>query len=101
MAEHTNIFTVPALDTGGRDFLSDRALHDGRDGGRPREEVKTLSASAFDLLRIGIASPQDIRSWSPGEVKKPETINSRTFKPERDGLFCERIFGPTKDMECS
>ena len=60
-----------------------------------------LSASAFDLLRIGIASPQDIRSWSRGEVKKPETINYRTFKPERDGLFCERIFGPTKDLECS
>ncbi|HEX8551273.1 MAG TPA: DNA-directed RNA polymerase subunit beta' [Abditibacteriaceae bacterium] len=60
-----------------------------------------VSASAFDLLRIGIASPQDIRSWSRGEVKKPETINYRTFKPERDGLFCERIFGPTKDLECS
>jgi DNA-directed RNA polymerase subunit beta' len=78
----------------------------GRDGGggfhrAPREEPKTLSASAFDLLRIGIASPQDIRSWSRGEVKKPETINYRTFKPERDGLFCERIFGPTKDLECS
>jgi DNA-directed RNA polymerase subunit beta' len=54
----------------------------------------------FDVLRIGIASPQDIRSWSKGEVKKPETINYRTFKPERDGLFCERIFGPTKDWEC-
>jgi len=54
----------------------------------------------FDILRIGIASPQDIRSWSRGEVKKPETINYRTFKPERDGLFCERIFGPTKDWEC-
>jgi DNA-directed RNA polymerase subunit beta' (EC 2.7.7.6) len=61
----------------------------------------TFSATAFDILRIGIASPQDIRSWSRGEVKKPETINYRTFKPERDGLFCERIFGPTKDMECS
>jgi len=74
----------------------------GRDGGRGGKEApKALSASAFDLLRIGIASPQDIRSWSRGEVKKPETINYRTFKPERDGLFCERIFGPTKDLECS
>jgi DNA-directed RNA polymerase subunit beta' len=62
---------------------------------------RSMSATSFDLLRIGIASPQDIRSWSRGEVKKPETINYRTFKPERDGLFCERIFGPTKDMECS
>ncbi|RYZ93229.1 MAG: DNA-directed RNA polymerase subunit beta', partial [Proteobacteria bacterium] len=57
--------------------------------------------SLFDKIRIGIASPEDIASWSKGEVKKPETINYRTFKPERDGLFCERIFGPTKDWECS
>jgi len=57
-------------------------------------------ASTFDKIRIGIASPEDIRSWSCGEVKKPETINYRTFKPERDGLFCERIFGPVKDWEC-
>ena len=57
-------------------------------------------ASAFDKIRIGIASPQEIRAWSYGEVKKPETINYRTFKPERDGLFCERIFGPVKDWEC-
>jgi DNA-directed RNA polymerase subunit beta' len=55
----------------------------------------------FDALRIGIASPEDIRSWSHGEVKKPETINYRTFKPERDGLFCAKIFGPTKDYECN
>ncbi|MGE3128196.1 MAG: DNA-directed RNA polymerase subunit beta' [Fimbriimonadaceae bacterium] len=55
----------------------------------------------FDKIRIGIASPDDIKSWSHGEVKKPETINYRTFKPERDGLFCEKIFGPTKDWECS
>ena len=54
----------------------------------------------FDALRIGLASPEKIRSWSDGEVKKPETINYRTFKPERDGLFCARIFGPTKDYEC-
>jgi DNA-directed RNA polymerase subunit beta' len=55
----------------------------------------------FDKIRIGIASPGEIESWSHGEVKKPETINYRTFKPERDGLFCERIFGPVKDWECS
>lgn len=54
----------------------------------------------FDLIRIGLASPDMIRSWSYGEVKKPETINYRTFKPERDGLFCAKIFGPTNDYEC-
>ncbi|MBL8508112.1 MAG: DNA-directed RNA polymerase subunit beta', partial [Chitinimonas sp.] len=54
----------------------------------------------FDAIRIGLASPDKIRSWSYGEVKKPETINYRTFKPERDGLFCARIFGPVKDYEC-
>ncbi len=54
----------------------------------------------FDKIRISIASPERIRSWSFGEIKKPETINYRTFKPERDGLFCARIFGPTKDYEC-
>ncbi len=57
-------------------------------------------ASTFDKIRIGIASPDEIRGWSYGEVKKPETINYRTFKPERDGLFCEKIFGPVKDWEC-
>src|ERR671918_58364 len=55
----------------------------------------------FDAIRIKLAAPQKIRDWSHGEVKKPETINYRTFKPERDGLFCARIFGPTKDYECS
>ncbi|HHW78071.1 MAG TPA: DNA-directed RNA polymerase subunit beta', partial [Xanthomonadaceae bacterium] len=54
----------------------------------------------FDAIRIGLASPEMIRAWSRGEVKKPETINYRTFKPERDGLFCAKIFGPTKDYEC-
>ncbi|XOV83431.1 MAG: DNA-directed RNA polymerase subunit beta' [bacterium] len=58
------------------------------------------SVDEFDALRIGLASPEMIRSWSFGEVKKPETINYRTFKPERDGLFCARIFGPVKDYEC-
>ena len=54
----------------------------------------------FEKIRIGLASPEQIRAWSYGEVKKPETINYRTLKPERDGLFCERIFGPQKDWEC-
>ena len=54
----------------------------------------------FDQIKISIASPEDILSWSFGEIKKPETINYRTFKPERDGLFCARIFGPIKDYEC-
>jgi DNA-directed RNA polymerase subunit beta' len=54
----------------------------------------------FDAIKIGLASPDKIRSWSYGEVKKPETINYRTFKPERDGLFCAKIFGPVKDYEC-
>src|SRR5690242_15673074 len=55
----------------------------------------------FDAIKIGLASPEKIRSWSYGEVKKPETINYRTFKPERDGLFCAKIFGPVKDYECN
>ena len=59
-----------------------------------------MSYTPFDAIQIGIASPEMILSWSYGEVKKPETINYRTLKPERDGLFCERIFGPTKDWEC-
>ncbi len=58
------------------------------------------AAPTFDQIRISLASPEKIRSWSFGEIKKPETINYRTFKPERDGLFCARIFGPTKDYEC-
>ncbi|MCI9554454.1 MAG: DNA-directed RNA polymerase subunit beta' [Oscillibacter sp.] len=61
---------------------------------------KTGGNIAFDAIKIGMASPEQIREWSYGEVKKPETINYRTLKPERDGLFCERIFGPTKDWEC-
>ena len=62
---------------------------------KPRDSV------SFDAMRIRIASPEKIRSWSYGEVKKPETINYRSFKPERDGLFCAKIFGPTKDWECN
>ena len=80
---------------------------------RPLDELETqmnqevlnifnpvVAAPTFDQIRISLASPEKIRSWSFGEIKKPETINYRTFKPERDGLFCARIFGPTKDYEC-
>ena len=59
-----------------------------------------VAPQAFDQIQISIASPEKILSWSFGEIKKPETINYRTFKPERDGLFCARIFGPIKDYEC-
>ncbi|HVH84073.1 MAG TPA: DNA-directed RNA polymerase subunit beta', partial [Steroidobacteraceae bacterium] len=61
---------------------------------------QVASPPTFDQIKISIASPERIRSWSYGEIKKPETINYRTFKPERDGLFCARIFGPIKDYEC-
>ncbi|MFH0872576.1 MAG: DNA-directed RNA polymerase subunit beta' [bacterium] len=64
-------------------------------------DEKPIDPTGFRAFRIGIASPEKIRSWSSGEVKKPETINYRTFKPERDGLFCAKIFGPTKDWECN
>src|ERR671924_113998 len=60
-----------------------------------------LEVNNFNAVRITLASPDQIRSWSRGEVTKPETINYRTLKPERDGLFCERIFGPQKDWECA
>ena len=61
---------------------------------------QNLGVQNFNSLKIAIASPENIRSWSFGEIKKPETINYRTFKPEKDGLFCSRIFGPVKDYEC-
>ena len=61
---------------------------------------RVLDVNNFDAIRISLASPEAIRSWSYGEVTKPETINYRTLKPEHGGLFCERIFGPTKDWEC-
>ena len=60
-----------------------------------------LDVNDFDQLRIGLATADSIRTWSNGEVKKPETINYRTLKPEKDGLFCEKIFGPQKDWECT
>ena len=63
-------------------------------------KVDTNQAMQFDAIQIGLASPEKIREWSHGEVKKPETINYRTLKPEKDGLFCEKIFGPQKDWEC-
>ena len=59
-----------------------------------------MAEMEFESIKIGLASPDQIRAWSSGEVTKPETINYRTLKPERDGLFCEKIFGPTKDWEC-
>ena len=62
------------------------------------EQEKSLN---FDAIKIGLASPEKIREWSHGEVKRPETINYRTLKPEKDGLFCEKIFGPQKDWECN
>ncbi len=69
--------------------------------GKTRKKAKELNYGAFNGIKIGLASPQKIRAWSFGEVKKPETINYRTLKPERDGLLCERIFGPSKDYECA
>ena len=62
--------------------------------------MTTKSSSDFNSIRISLASPEQIRAWSYGEVTKPETINYRTLRPEKDGLFCEKIFGPTKDWEC-
>ena len=64
------------------------------------EEIKSNKSMKFDKIQIKLASPESILEWSHGEVTKPETINYRTLKPERDGLFCERIFGPSKDWEC-
>ena len=64
------------------------------------ETNETYHPMTFDAIKIGLASPDKILEWSHGEVKKPETINYRTLKPEKDGLFCERIFGPSKDWEC-
>ena len=61
---------------------------------------KVSEAQNFNSIKITLASPEKIKSWSYGEIKKPETINYRTFRPEKDGLFCARIFGPIKDYEC-
>jgi DNA-directed RNA polymerase subunit beta' len=64
-----------------------------------KKKAQEFNFSSFEAVKITVASPEQIKEWSYGEVKKPETINYRTFKPERDGLFCDRIFGPTKDWE--
>ena len=64
-------------------------------------QTPEISVAGFDAISIKIASSGTIKGWSRGEVKKPETINYRTLRPEKDGLFCEKIFGPTKDWECS
>jgi DNA-directed RNA polymerase subunit beta' len=69
-------------------------------GGIHGEKTIYNRINDYGSVTISLASPEDIRSWSYGEVKKPETINYRTYRPERDGLFCERIFGPEKDWEC-
>ena len=66
----------------------------------PETTNETYQPMTFDKIKIGLASPEKIREWSRGEVKKPETINYRTLKPEKEGLFCEKIFGPSKDWEC-
>jgi DNA-directed RNA polymerase subunit beta' len=68
---------------------------------RSSEETAVKTVLRYDAIKIGLASPETIKAWSRGEVKKPETINYRTFKPEKNGLFCEKIFGPTKDWECA
>jgi DNA-directed RNA polymerase subunit beta' len=78
---------MKTIDGFGRDMMDDR-------------DSLGADVNNFDSIRIGLASPEQIREWSKGEVKKPETINYRTLKPEREGLFCEKIFGPTKDWEC-
>src|ERR1700722_13863339 len=70
-------------------------------GGKKKRKADSLDFLDFNANPLSIASPEQITAWSYGEVKKPETINYRTLKPERDGLFCERIFGPARDFECA
>src|SRR5699024_10941451 len=83
-----------------------RALHAapprsrGPPSSHPGKDAYVQDVNYFDELVISLASAEDIRNWSYGEVKKPETINYRTLKPEKEGLFCEKIFGPTRDWEC-
>src|SRR5207237_7320347 len=74
--------------------------HDLRSNPQSESLRSMIDINNFDAIEISLASSKQIRSWSSGEVIKPETINYRTLKPEKDGLFCERIFGPTKDWEC-
>lgn len=94
-------YSFRAKPTVSDDASLDLGLSDslGKIAGRSNSMTKQRLED-FDAIKIGLASPEMIRSWSYGEVKKPETINYRTFKPERDGLFCAKIFGPTKDYEC-
>ena len=82
------------------DILTVDKKRDFSKGGK-KKGLPPINFSDFDAIRLSVASPEEIRSWSHGEVRKPETINYRTFKPERDGLFCERIFGPVRDWECA
>ena len=65
-----------------------------------KNNISNIPENNFSSIKIALASPEKIKSWSFGEIKKPETINYRTFRPEKDGLFCARIFGPVKDYEC-
>ena len=78
----------------------DSGAQGGFSRGDRNNRTQVLDVNNFDAIRIRLASPEAIRSWSYGEVTKPETINYRTLKPEHGGLFCERIFGPTRDWEC-
>ena len=92
---------LQAGETNTMDIESNASEFFGISDNKQRKHAKELNYSNFDAIKIGIASPEKILSWSYGEVKKPETINYRTLKPERDGLLCERIFGPQKDNECA
>src|SRR3712207_6494552 len=92
---------IPTLDVvGDIDLDADNPLADDESDQAPELGITLIDINNFDAIEIGLASSKQIRSWSSGEVNKPETINYRTLKPEKDGLFCERIFGPTKDWEC-
>ena len=92
---------VGALDESSRSTSrSKTGSHDSTTTQSKKAKRHLIDINDFDAIRIGLASTKQIRDWSSGEVTKPETINYRTLKPERDGLFCERIFGPTKDWEC-
>ena len=95
----TNMPTF-ATDDGARSFSGGTGGGRGYSRGDRQDRNRVLDVNNFDAIRISLASPEAIRAWSYGEVTKPETINYRTLKPEHGGLFCERIFGPTKDWEC-
>src|SRR5690554_6729986 len=91
------------METTNRSGVATTAMEPTRSGFSRNDRDRNnqvLDVNDFDAIRIRLASPEDIRGWSRGEVVKPETINYRTLKPEHGGLFCERIFGPTRDFEC-